>query len=89
MTLRAIRESDSPFDRATLRGPRATAGSAVTGVGIGSDVEWRPNTISGSPLLIQRTLFGAVPDTSGGSTSVFPIKRGGTRRKPIQLCARA
>jgi hypothetical protein len=85
----AIRGSDSPFDRATLLDPASDSRSGRAGVGIGSDVEWRPNTISGSPLLFQRVLFGAVPDTSGGSTSVFPIKRGGTRRKPIQLGARA
>ena len=69
--------------------PRATAGLAGP--------EWVSNrTWSGvqTPFRahrcsFQRSLCGAVPDTSGGSTSVFPIKRGGTRRKPIQLAARA
>ena len=58
----AIRASDSPFDRATLLDPASDSrsGHDRSGYRIGR-VEWRPNTISGSPLLFQRLLHRSGP----------------------------
>jgi hypothetical protein len=54
----------------------------MAGVGIGSDVKVASKHHFGLAALLQRLLVRAVPDTSGGLASVFPIKRtvlGGSR----------